>query len=111
MDHEALINASQMLRRKLELLFPDILAIADGQNVWYESFDQMSAIQQEAIAISQNGKFSSMISVFGLSSIIQQPVFSHWSSTTCIHCLIKLSCHWKLNHKMFCTSSGQDMVH
>ena len=76
--HEALISASRMLRRKLELLFPDILAITDGQNVWYETFDQMPAIQQEAIAVSQYGKFSSMISVFGLSSIIQQPIFSHY---------------------------------
>ena len=46
-----------MLKRKSELLFPDILAIADGENVQYETFDQMSAIQQEAIAISENGKF------------------------------------------------------
>ena len=74
-DNETLINASQMLRRKSELLFPDISAIADGQNIWYETFDQMSAIQQEPLVISQNGKFLSMISVFGLSSIIQQPIF------------------------------------
>ena len=32
-DHEALINTSQMLKRKSELLFPDILAIADEENV------------------------------------------------------------------------------
>lgn len=55
-DHEALINASHMLRRKSELLLPEILAIANGKNVWYETFGQMPAIQQEAIAISENEK-------------------------------------------------------
>lgn len=37
--HEALINASQVLRRKSELLFPDIVAIGNGQKYWYETFD------------------------------------------------------------------------
>ena len=32
-DQKALINAFHMLRRKWELLFPELLAIANGKNV------------------------------------------------------------------------------
>ena len=104
-DNETLINASQMLRRKSELLFPDISAIADGQNIWCEIFDQMSAIQQEPLVISQNGKFLSMISVFGLSSIIQQPIFSHYP-------LVKYNLH-KLFTQIFIPleTKSQDILH
>lgn len=75
-DHNSLISASVKLRRKPEMLFPDMLAIANGQNEWYKNFNQLYAIRKEAVAISKTGQFSSFLSIIGLSNILHQPIRS-----------------------------------
>ena len=75
-NHSALLNASVALRRKPEHIFPDMLAIDDGQNSWYRSFDQKAAVTREAIAVAQKGAFSSLLSVLGLSSAMKPPIRS-----------------------------------
>ena len=75
-NHSALLNASVALRRKPEHIFPDMLAIDDGQNSWYRSFDQKAAVTREAIAVAQKGAFSSLLSVLGLSSVMKPPIRS-----------------------------------
>ena len=72
--YSALLNASVALQRKPEHIFPDILAIDDGQNSWYRSFDQKTAVKREALAVAQKGASSSLLSVLGLSSVMKQPI-------------------------------------
>lgn len=64
----------------------------------------MSAIHQKAIAISQNEKFSSMISVFGQSSIIQQQKYPLLKYNF-LKLFNQIVMPLELNDKIFYTSS------
>ena len=75
-NYSALLNASVALQRKPEHIFLDILAIDDGQNSWYKSFDQKAAVKRKAIAVAWKGTFSILFSVLGLSSVMKQPIRS-----------------------------------
>ena len=53
-------------------------AIKSGQNKWYRTKNQELAIKAEAVTISRKGAYVPLLAVLGLSTVLGQPIYSHY---------------------------------
>ena len=65
-----------LLRRKKELLFPDLLAIESGQSQWYQTNNQAAAIKRGAVTITTPGKHVPILAFLGLTSVLKQAIYT-----------------------------------
>ena len=72
--HECLTLSAHLMRRSKEILFADMLPIENGQNEWYQTNDQMSAIQREAVNIAKPGAHVPLLAFLELANVLQQPI-------------------------------------
>ena len=74
--HECLTLSAHLMRRSKGILFADMLSIENGQNEWYQTNDQISAILREAINIAKPRAHVPLLAFVGLAIVLQEPIYS-----------------------------------
>ena len=67
--HPALLDAANSLRRQEESLIPDMLTSDNGQSEWYRSKDRLKAVKAEAISVSVDKEYSSLLVMMALITV------------------------------------------
>ena len=73
-DYECLTLSAHLMGRSKEILFANMLSIENGQNEWYQTNDQMSAIKREAVNTVKQGAHVTLLASLGLPNVLQQPI-------------------------------------
>ena len=69
-EHECPTLSAHLMRRSKEILSADMLSIENRQNEWYQTNDQMSAIQREAVNKAKPGAHVPLLAFLGLANVL-----------------------------------------
>ena len=75
-DHPSIINVLKPLGKSMNIIFPDVLAIEQGQTEWYKTHDQAAAIRKEAMNMSDDKAYVPLIAFLGAANVLKQNIHS-----------------------------------
>ena len=74
--YPALLGTANPSKRREESLIPDMLTSDNGRSKWYRSKDRLKAVKAEAISVSMDKEYSSLLVMMALSTVVRQQIFS-----------------------------------